>query len=101
MLGKCTAAELSRLVRFAENLGLVFQIRDDILDCVGDASVVGKALKKDAQAGRVSATTLLGIEAATQHASDLESACHEALEAFGPEAAALRDLARFAVYRVH
>lgn len=101
MLGTCSAAELSRLMHFAENLGLVFQIRDDILDCVGDASVVGKGLKKDAQAGRASATALLGVEAANRQASDLESACHAALEAFGPEAAPLRDLARFAVNRLH
>lgn len=101
MLGECSANELSLLVRFAENLGLVFQIRDDILDRIGDAAVVGKALDKDAAAGRASATSLLGIEGATRQASELESACHQALDALGPKAMPLRELARFAVNRFH
>ena len=62
--------ERARLLRFAENLGLVFQIRDDMLDSIGDAAVVGKAVRKDAEAGRKSATALLGLDGAAQQASD-------------------------------
>lgn len=101
MLGQCSTAELERLLRFAENLGLVFQIRDDMLDAIGDAAVVGKALDKDAAAGRASATTLFGVEGAARQASQLESACYEALDGLGPRAITLRDLARFAVNRMH
>ena len=101
MLGRCSKDELARLLRFAENLGLVFQIRDDILDDIGDAAVVGKALRKDAAGGRKSATLLFGLDGATEQASRLENACHEALDAFGPKAMPLRDLARFAVNRMH
>lgn len=101
MLGPCSAEELARLLRFAENLGLVFQIRDDMLDTIGDAEVVGKAVGKDAEAGRKSATTLLGLEGAAAQASQLENACQEALAVFGPKATPLRDLARFAVNRMH
>ena len=101
MLGACTAEARGRLLRFAENLGLVFQIRDDMLDRIGDAQVVGKALGKDAEAGRKSATTLLGLDGAALKASQLEDACHEALAVFGPKAIPLRDLARFAVSRMH
>lgn len=101
MLGRCNKDELARLLRFAENLGLVFQIRDDILDDIGDAAVVGKALRKDAAGGRKSATLLFGLDGAAQQASRLEDACHEALDAFGPKAMPLRDLARFAVNRMH
>jgi len=101
LLGTCSAEERVRLLRFAENLGLVFQIRDDMLDTIGDAQVVGKALRKDAAAGRKGATTLLGIEGAARQASELENACHEALSPFGPRAMPLRDLARFAVSRMH
>lgn len=101
MLGRCTAEDRARLLRFAESLGLVFQIRDDLLDSIGDAAVVGKAVGKDAGAGRKSATALLGIEGAASQASQLESACHEALEMFGPRATPLRDLTRFAVSRMH
>ena len=101
MLGTCSAEERARLLRFAENLGLVFQIRDDMLDSIGDAEVVGKAVGKDAGAGRKSATALLGLDGAARQASKLEDACHEALNLFGPKAIPLRDLARFAVSRMH
>lgn len=101
MLGSCSAEERARLLQFAENLGLVFQIRDDMLDTIGEAEVVGKAVGKDADAGRRSATALLGLDGAAHHASLLEQACNEALEAFGAKATPLRDLTRFAVSRMH
>ena len=101
MLGTCSAEERARLLRFAENLGLVFQIRDDMLDSIGDADVVGKAVGKDADAGRRSATALLGLDGAARQASLLEDACHQALDLFGPKATPLRDLTRFAVSRMH
>ena len=101
MLGTCSSEEHDRLLRFAQNLGLVFQIRDDMLDSIGDASVVGKALRKDADAGRNSATIVLGLEGAARQASKLEDACHEALNVFGTKAIPLRDLARFAISRMH
>lgn len=101
MLGTCSAHEQENLLRFAENLGLVFQIRDDILDSIGDAAIVGKALQKDAAGGRKNAAMLLGLDGAAHQVSTLEDACHEALDAFGPKAMPLRDLARFAVNRMH
>ena len=101
MLGTCSAEERARLVRFAENLGLVFQIRDDMLDECGDAATVGKAVRKDSVSGRKNATHLLGLDGAAQQASRLEDACHEALEVFGAKASPLRDLTRFAVSRMH
>ena len=101
MLGACSSDDRVRLLRFAENLGLVFQIRDDMLDRIGDAGVLGKAVGKDADAGRTSATTLLGLDGAAKQASRLEDACHEALDGFGSKAMPLRDLARFAVSRMH
>ena len=101
MLGRCSADERARLSRFAENLGLVFQIRDDMLDTIGDAAQLGKAVGKDIEAGRKSATALLGLEGAADQANRLELACNEALDPFGPRARPLRDLTRFAVQRMH
>jgi len=101
MLGQCSTEERERLLRFAENLGLVFQIRDDILDDTGDPAAVGKALRKDASSGRKSATLLMGLPGARDEADRLEHACQEALAPFGPKAIALRDLARFAIERAH
>jgi len=101
MLGKCSAEEFAQLLRFADNLGLVFQIRDDMLDQIGDASVLGKAVDKDAASGRATATVMFGLEGAARQASELESSCHDALTLFGAKAASLRDLTRFAVSRMH
>ena len=101
MLGRCSAQERSRLLHFAENLGLVFQIRDDMLDAIGNAAQLGKAVGKDAEAGRKSATTLLGIDGAADQATRLELVCNEALDPFGARARPLRDLTRFAVQRMH
>lgn len=101
MLGRCSAQDRRRLLLFAENLGLVFQIRDDLLDAIGDPAQLGKAVGKDAGAGRNSAATLLGIEGAADHASRLELVCNQALDPFGPRARPLRDLTRFAVQRMH
>jgi geranylgeranyl pyrophosphate synthase len=101
MLGQCSPEELERLTRFAERLGLVFQIRDDVLDAIGDADVVGKALGKDISCGRASATAVLGVEDAIRQSHRLERECHEALSGFGTNALALKDLTSFAVRRHH
>ena len=99
LLGASSDAEKEHLRRYADSLGLLFQIRDDLLDELGDAAIVGKALSKDAASGRKSATTLLGVTGAAQQAQRLEAACHDALASFGPRASALRELARYAARR--
>lgn len=101
MLGNCSAESLERLLRFADDLGLLFQIRDDMLDRIGNAQVVGKALDKDEAAGRASATAFFGLEGAANRSSSLETACQEALSGFGPKAMPLRNLVRFAGSRMH
>lgn len=101
MLGECGAEERGHLLRFADNLGLAFQIRDDLLDSVGDPAVVGKALRKDPENGRKSATLLLGIEGAAKRAKALEEACHAALDTLGARATALHEFARFAACRMY
>jgi geranylgeranyl pyrophosphate synthase len=100
-LGECEQNDLDRLLRFAQNLGLVFQIRDDILDHIGDVQTVGKALRKDAAAGRQNATNQLGLEGAAGVAAKLEEHCRDALQSFGAKAGALHDLTSFAVTRMH
>lgn len=101
LLGSCSSDERERLLRFADHLGLVFQIRDDMLDQIGDPAQTGKPRHQDAAAGRKSATQLLGLKGAERHASQLEEACFSALEGFGERAIALRNIASFAVNRLH
>ena len=87
------------LQRYAEDLGLAFQIADDILDVEGDAAKVGKAVGKDADAGKATFVSLLGLEGAKSRARDLvEDAC-TALDMYGSRADTLREAARFVIAR--
>ncbi len=92
-------ADRGPLRNYARALGLAFQIADDILDVTGDAAKAGKRLGKDAQAGKATFVSLLGLDAARGRAQDLvEEAC-AALATYGAAAENLRDAARFAIAR--
>jgi farnesyl diphosphate synthase len=84
---------------YASALGLAFQIADDILDVEGDAASVGKAVGKDAHAGKATFVSLLGLPEAKQRASDLVQQACDALSSFGSNADALREAARFVIHR--
>lgn len=89
----------SALGRYADCLGLAFQIADDLLDVEGDAEVVGKAVGKDEDAGKATFVTILGVTGAKARAAKLvEEAC-TALDPYGAEAASLKDAARFVIAR--
>ncbi|MCE8006031.1 polyprenyl synthetase family protein [Aestuariivita sp.] len=87
------------LGRYATALGQAFQIADDILDVEGDAGEVGKAVGKDAQAGKATFVSLLGLDGAKRRAEDLVTQACDALSCYGKEAECLRDAARFAISR--
>nr|WP_245820525.1 farnesyl diphosphate synthase [Flavimaricola marinus] len=92
-------ADPAPMRRYAAALGLAFQIADDILDVEGDAEAVGKALRKDAEAGKATFVSLLGLDAAKARASALIDEACVALEPFGAKADSLRDAARFVISR--
>ncbi len=92
-------ADTSPLSRYAKAIGLAFQIADDILDIEGDAEKAGKALRKDAEAGKATFVSLLGLEPARQRAFDLVAEAETALAPYGEKAQSLRDLARYIVSR--
>jgi farnesyl diphosphate synthase len=96
ILGKSDTAPLRR---FAEDLGLAFQIRDDILDVEGQADVTGKRVGKDGDQGKATFVSLMGVEKAREKARDLVSTACDTLGPYGSAAANLRQLARFAVER--
>ena len=85
--------------RYAEDLGLAFQIRDDLLDVEGDPEAAGKRLRKDEAAGKATFVSLLGIEGARQKARDLVSSACDTLQPYGSAAETLRQAARFVVGR--
>jgi farnesyl diphosphate synthase len=91
--------ETGPLRHYAEALGLAFQIADDILDVAGDAAAAGKRLRKDADAGKATFVSLLGLDAARARArAHVEEAC-EALAPYGARADVLRQAARFVIDR--
>ena len=87
------------LAAYATALGLAFQIADDILDVEGDADTVGKATGKDADAGKATFVSLLGLDGAKGRAADLVQSACDALSIYGKDAETLRDAARFVVAR--
>ena len=86
---------------YARNIGLAFQIADDLIDHSGDAAAAGKPTRKDANAGKATFVSLTGEERARQQASFLVNQAVEHLSGHGEEADLLRAIARFAIERDH
>ena len=84
---------------YARDIGLAFQIADDIMDVEGDENLAGKALHKDDAAGKATFVTLMGLERAREQATALVEQAIAHLSNFGEEAALLRAIARYVVER--
>jgi farnesyl diphosphate synthase len=99
ILGRVPAEGRAGLRGFARDIGLAFQIADDILDVEGDAAIAGKALNKDEAAGKATFLSLLGLERARAQAKMLVEQAVDHLGSYGPEADLLRAIARYIVER--
>lgn len=92
-------AELGPLQAYARALGLAFQIADDVLDVTSDAATMGKATGKDAEAGKATFVSMLGLDEAKRRADALVTEACDALSVYQGKANILRDAARFVVTR--
>ncbi|MDX2288246.1 MAG: polyprenyl synthetase family protein [Hyphomicrobiaceae bacterium] len=99
ILGQADPVRRRALRTFGEHLGFAFQIADDLLDVEGSEAEVGKAVAKDASAGKATIVSLLGITAARAALADATTAAIDALEPFGAEAFVLRATAEFVASR--
>ena len=93
------AASRIALDRYADALGLAFQVRDDLLDVEGDAATLGKTAGKDAAQDKATFPALIGIEASRVRLAALSAQMHEALHALDADTALLAALARNVVDR--
>ena len=98
---KATDMQLSALGRYAECIGLAFQVQDDILDVVSDTATLCKTQGADQAMNKPTYVSLLGLDAARGKAQDLCDSALAALTGFDGRADALRQIARYIVERQH
>ncbi|WP_254601918.1 polyprenyl synthetase family protein [Sphingomonas bacterium] len=99
ILGKLPPDGRRPLRGYARDIGLAFQIADDLLDVEGEAANTGKAVGKDAQAGKATFVSLLGVDRARRQAQMLVEQAIGQLASFGTEADLLRTIARYVIAR--
>ncbi|REJ67456.1 MAG: polyprenyl synthetase family protein [Planctomycetota bacterium] len=94
-VARASSEQTEALLQYGTNLGLAFQIVDDLLDVAGDEAATGKRLGKDSERGKLTYPSLLGIEESRRRAELLIADACAAIQPFGPAAALLESLARF------
>jgi farnesyl diphosphate synthase len=99
IVAQASAVARQALVRYAHDLGLAFQIVDDLLDATSTAEDLGKATQKDEAAGKATFVSLLGIDKARERAQLLVGQAIAHLDIFDAKAAHLRSIAEFVVER--
>jgi farnesyl diphosphate synthase len=99
IMGKASAQSRQALTNYAQDLGLAYQIADDLLDVEGDPATMGKAAGKDQSAGKATFVTVLGPERARAQARLLADQAAQHLEVFDEKADLLRGLTAYVVNR--
>jgi farnesyl diphosphate synthase len=99
ILGDAGGDARAALREYGNDLGLAFQVTDDLLDVEGDEANLGKKVGKDAAAGKATFVSLLGVEGARREARMLVDRAVARLEGFGKEAEAFRQMGYFVLER--
>ena len=99
MSANATTKELSAITKFGRNLGLAFQVIDDILDVTQTTEKLGKSAGKDIAAKKATYPSVIGLEESRMEARRLTRRAHQVLDIFGAKAARLRELADYLLER--
>jgi farnesyl diphosphate synthase len=101
ILGQAPEADRAVLRAYAADLGLAFQIQDDLLDVTGDAAVAGKDLGRDQAAGKATVVGLLGVAGARARLRQLSASANRQLDRLGRDVPVLRQGFEFVISRVN
>jgi geranylgeranyl diphosphate synthase type II len=99
MYAEASESQIASLREFGQNIGLAFQIVDDVLDVTQTSEQLGKTAGKDTATEKATYPALFGIEASLKMADELVARADAALASFGDQAVTLRELAQFLVER--
>ena len=99
ILARTGSAERQALRMYAHDLGLAFQIADDVLDVTASTAEIGKTAGKDEAQGKATFVAILGVDGARERARMLARQAQAHLELFGERADSLRALAEFVINR--
>nr|WP_239692442.1 farnesyl diphosphate synthase [Microbulbifer mangrovi] len=101
MIGGASDEQLTAITRYAEAIGLAFQVQDDILDVTTDTETLGKTQGADAARNKPTYVSLLGLDGARSKADELHREATGALARLGGNTAILQQLADYIVHRDH
>ena len=99
MSANCTSAQLEALTQFGANVGLAFQVIDDILDLTQSSEQLGKTAGKDTAAKKATYPSIVGLDRSRQIARRLTERAYASLGVFRGRATALEALARYLLER--
>ena len=99
MTANATPAKLEALTKFGHNLGLAFQVIDDILDVTQSTEVLGKTAGKDQAVEKATYPAIIGLDASRKEAAKLTTAAMAALKPFGKKATRLEEIAAYLLQR--
>jgi farnesyl diphosphate synthase len=101
ILGNASKEEYDIITTYARNIGIAFQISDDILDVIGDSKLMGKTLGKDALQDKLTFVSIYGLDQAKKIAQNLIFEAQNAINNFGNKSKDLCNLADFIISRNH
>jgi geranylgeranyl diphosphate synthase type II len=99
ILGEASDSDISNLDYYGQKLGLAFQIKDDILDIVGDTEVLGKKAKSDSDNNKTNFITVYGLNKCIEMCNSITGECIEVLDNVSGDTSALKDLTLFLLNR--